>query len=91
VPRSRLGLTLASSRRLQAWREAHPDGKSKQGDYVALWRSAGPEQATGWLASHGWQAEVFDMAERAASYGRPLEQDARHLNGARLVDAERRW
>ena len=91
VPRSRLGLTLASSRRLQAWREAHPDGKSKQGDYVALWRSAGPEQATGWLASHGWHAEVFDMAERAASYGRPLEQDARHVNGARLVDAERRW
>jgi hypothetical protein len=31
------------------------------------------------------------MAERAASYGRPLEQDARHVNGARLVDAERRW
>src|ERR1017187_917495 len=91
VPRSRLGLTLASSRRLQAWREAHPDGKSKQGDYVALWRSAGPEQAPGWLASHGWHAEVFDMAERAASYRRPLEQDARHVNGARLVDAERRW
>ena len=87
---SRLGLTLASSRRLQAWRETHPAGTSIQGDYVALWQSAGPEQAIGWLASHGWHGEVFDMAERAASYGRPLEHDARHANGARLVDAERR-
>jgi methyltransferase (TIGR00027 family) len=90
VPGSRLGLTLASPRRLQAWREAHPDATSSQGDYVALWRSAGPEQAIEWLASHGWHAEVFDMAERAASYGRPLEQDARQVNAARLVDAERR-
>ncbi|MGO9149208.1 MAG: SAM-dependent methyltransferase [Acidimicrobiales bacterium] len=90
VPGSRLGLTLASSRRLRAWREAHPDGTSEQGDYVALWRSAGPGQAVEWLASHGWRAEVFDMVERAASYGRPLEEDARHVNGARLVDAERR-
>jgi len=90
VPGSRLGLTLASSRRLRAWRAAHPDGTSEQGDYVALWRSAGPGQPVEWLASHGWRAEVFDMAERAASYGRPLEEDARHVNGARLVDAERR-
>ena len=89
VPGSRLGLTLASSRRLQAWREAHPDGTDVGGDYVALWQSAGPEQAIEWLASHGWHAELFDVAERAASYGRPLEPDARHPDGARLVDAER--
>jgi methyltransferase (TIGR00027 family) len=89
VPGSRLGLTLASSRRLQAWREAHPDGTGAGGDYVALWQSAGPEQAIEWLASHGWHAQVFDIAERAASYGRPLEPDARHPDGARLVDAER--
>jgi methyltransferase (TIGR00027 family) len=90
VPTSRLGLTLASSRRLQAWREAHPDGTGGPGDYVALWRSAPPAEAIEWLASHGWHAEVFDVAERSAAYGRPLEQDARRTNGARLVDADRR-
>ena len=90
VPTSRLGLTLASSRRLQAWREAHPDGASGPGDYVALWRSTAPAEAIEWLASHGWHAEVFDVAERSAAYGRPLEQDARRTDGARLVDADRR-
>ncbi|MFZ2055993.1 MAG: SAM-dependent methyltransferase, partial [Acidimicrobiales bacterium] len=90
VPTSRLGLTLASSRRFQAWREAHPDGTSRPGDYVALWRSAPPAEAIEWLASDGWHAEVFDVAERSAAYGRPLEQDARRANGARLVDADRR-
>jgi len=87
---SRLGLTLASSHRLQAWREAHPEGAGEPGDYVALWRSAGAEQAVEWLASHGWHAEVFDIAERAASYGRRLDPDAVGAGGARLVDAERR-
>jgi methyltransferase (TIGR00027 family) len=90
VPTSRLGLTLASSRRLQAWREAHPDGTGGPGDYVALWRSAPPAEAIEWLASHGWHAEVFGVAERSAAYGRPLEEDARRTNGARLVDADRR-
>lgn len=70
VPGSRLGLTLASPRRLQAWREAHRDGTGVEGDYVALWQSAGPEQAIVWLASHGWRAEVFDIAERPATGGR---------------------
>jgi methyltransferase (TIGR00027 family) len=90
VPHSRLGLTLASPRRLQAWREAHLDRTGGPGDYVAFWRSAGPEQAIEWLASCGWHGEVFEVTERAASYGRSLEEDARHTNGARLVDAERR-
>ena len=35
------------SQRLRSWREAHPDGTGAAGDYVALWRSAGPEQAEG--------------------------------------------
>ena len=86
---SRLGLTLASGRRLEAWREAHPDGTGEPGDYVALWRSAGAEQAVEWLAGNGWRADVYDIAERAASYGRPLDRDAPRAGGARLVDAER--
>jgi methyltransferase (TIGR00027 family) len=89
APGSRLGLTLASAHRLQAWREAHPDGTGEPGDYVALWRSAGADQAVEWLASHGWHAEVFDIAERAASYARTLDPDAVHAGGARLVNAER--
>jgi methyltransferase (TIGR00027 family) len=90
APGSRLGLTLASSQRLEAWRQAHPEGTGEPGDYVALWRFAGAEQATEWLASHGWHAEVFDIAERARSYGRPLDPDGLRAGGARLVDAERR-
>jgi methyltransferase (TIGR00027 family) len=94
-PGSRFGLTLASARRLQAWREAHPDGAGGAGDYVTLWRSANAEQAVSWLASHGWQAKVFDVAERANFYGRPLGRDADPAKGperdnrARLVDAVR--
>jgi len=70
-PGSRFGLTLASSRRLQAWREAHPDSTGGD-DYVALWRSADAERAIDWLASFGWRARVFDVRERSAAYGRPL-------------------
>jgi hypothetical protein len=33
---------------------------------------------------------VFDIAERARSYGRPLDPDGLRAGGARLVDAERR-
>jgi methyltransferase (TIGR00027 family) len=89
VPESRMGLTLASPERLQAWRAAHPDGAGRPGDYVALWRSTAPELATEWLAAHGWHAEIFNAAERSAAYGRPIEEHARQTSGARLVDATR--
>ncbi len=85
---SRLGLTLATARRLKAWREAHPEGSSGPADYVGLWRSANAEQAVEWLGSYGWRAKVFDVLERSAAYGRPLSQQARGENNARLVDAE---
>jgi methyltransferase (TIGR00027 family) len=89
VSGSRMGLTLASPGRLEAWKEAHPDGKSGPGDYMALWRSAAPEDATEWLASLGWQAEIFNVAERSVAYGRPPEQAGGNTNRARLVSATR--
>jgi methyltransferase (TIGR00027 family) len=93
---SRLGITLASARRLQAWRAAHCEGATGTGDYVALWRSAKADQTVEWLAAQGWRAKDYDVAERASAYGRPLDQrgagatvGAPERNRARLVDAER--
>jgi methyltransferase (TIGR00027 family) len=87
VPGSRIGLTLAAKNRLEGWRRDHPDGTASPGDYVALWQSTAPDDPIGWLASLGWYAELFDVVERAASYGRPLEESAGTSHGARLVDA----
>jgi methyltransferase (TIGR00027 family) len=90
APGSRFGLTLAAPNRWAAWRAAHPDGQTSPGDYVALWQSAAPEDATGWLQRLGWQAEVFDVEERSSAYGRPIsESNSDQRNGARLVDATR--
>jgi methyltransferase (TIGR00027 family) len=88
VPGSRMGLTLAASDRLGAWRTAHPDGKADRGDYVALWRSTAPADPVGWLAAYGWQATLYDVAERSGAYGRPLD-DSDGVERARLVDATR--
>ncbi|HEY3845032.1 MAG TPA: SAM-dependent methyltransferase [Acidimicrobiales bacterium] len=89
VQGSRLGLTLASPHRLAAWQEAHPEGRSVPRDYVALWQSEAPEDVEGWLSSFGWQATVFDSAERSGAYGRPLDEGAVRP-GARLIEATRR-
>lgn len=88
VTGSRMGLTLAASDRLGAWRTAHPDGTADRGDYVALWRSTAPADPVGWLAAHGWQAALYDVAERSGAYGRPLD-DGDGVERARLVDATR--
>jgi len=85
---SRFGLTLASSRRLKAWREAHLDASGGASDYVALWRSANAERAVAWLARFGWQAKVFDVGERSASYGRPLERQAAHVAPGAVQQAQ---
>jgi methyltransferase (TIGR00027 family) len=93
VPGSRLGLTVASPERLRAWRRAHPDGRAGPGDYVALWRSTGPEDPASWLASHGWEAAVYATAERSMAYGRSVDEDGvsgGEKSGAGLVDATRR-
>ncbi len=89
VTGSRMGLTLAASDRLAAWRKAHPEGKAERGDYVALWRSTAPADPTAWLAALGWNAALFDVAERSAAYGRPLDDGDGGADGARLVDATR--
>ena len=88
-----MGLTLAPSDRLAAWRRAHPEGTAERGDYVALWRSTAPADPTRWLAALGWSAALFDVAERSAAYGRPLGDvdgdGGGDGNAARLVDATR--
>lgn len=89
APGSRMGLTVASPERLRAWRAAHPDGPRGRGDYVALWRSGGPEDPVGWLAPLGWRATLFRTAERASAYGRVLSTVGGELSGAGLVDAVR--
>jgi methyltransferase (TIGR00027 family) len=91
VTGSRMGVTLAAPSRLEAWRRDHPDGSSSRGDYVALWHSTAPEDPVGWLASFGWQADVFDLAERLRAYGRPLDESAQRTHSnAGLVAAIRR-
>lgn len=90
--RSRFGLTLASARRLEQWRRAHPDGTGTEHDYLALWRSANAEQAVEWLAAGGWRAQLFEVSERSAAYGRPISSEPTggiRETGARLVDATR--
>jgi methyltransferase (TIGR00027 family) len=95
VPGSRMGLTLAAPERLEAWRRAHPYGaasRPRPGDYVALWQSTAPEDPVGWLESCGWRAEIFDVAERSAAYGRPLgdqEGTSHTSHTSHLVDAVR--
>jgi methyltransferase (TIGR00027 family) len=89
LPGSRMGLTLAASDRLAAWRKAHPDGQVEGGDYVALWRSTAPADPIGWLSALGWSATLFNVAERSAAYGRPLKDGAAGPDSARLVDATR--
>lgn len=89
APGSRFGLTLASSERLAAWRAAHPDGAFDPADHVGLFRSTAPDDAVAWLAGQGWRADVFDVEERSAAYGRPIQVPAPGRHGARLVDARR--
>ena len=93
VPGSRMGVTLAASARLATWRKAHPDADTVRGDYVALWQSTAPAEPADWLASFGWDATIFDVADRSAAYGRPLDDSLVNAEGgrseARLVDATR--
>jgi methyltransferase (TIGR00027 family) len=42
------------------------------GQYAALWKGGLGEDAPGWLGRHGWRPRLHDLAELAASYGRPV-------------------
>ena len=61
------------------------------GAIVALWRWDGPDDPVGWLAGHGWSADVYDREERAVAYGRPLALAAAPTAATRtlLIDARR--
>jgi len=39
--------------------------------YTALWKGGLGEDASDWLARHGWRTQTHDFATVAASYGRP--------------------
>jgi methyltransferase (TIGR00027 family) len=86
---SRLGVTLAAPKRLEEWRARHPDGIASPGDYVALWQSTAPEEPSEWLEQLGWRAQLFNVAERASAYGRPLPSADEGRHGAHLVEAVR--
>jgi len=86
---SRFGLTLADGDRLTQWRATHPDGPTQPRDYVALWQSDTPDDASSWLGALGWSARFFHAAERSADYGRAPVEGALDSSGPRLVDAVR--
>jgi methyltransferase (TIGR00027 family) len=89
VSGSRFGLTLAARTPAEEVRPANPRGEAKPRNYKALFQSTAPDDPREWLASHGWHAEFFDMAERSDSYGRPPRVDELDVDHARLVDATR--
>jgi len=42
------------------------------GQYTLLWKGGLGEDGPGWLSRHVWQPQIHDLAELAASYGRPV-------------------
>src|SRR6266567_1989736 len=46
-------------------------GMPAMDQYIALWKGGLGEDAPGWLSRHGWQSQLHDRAELAASYRRP--------------------
>lgn len=93
APGSRLGVTLSG------YDPTATDGAGDRapGEFVPgrarprvteLWRSAGPGDPAAWLDGHGWDATVYESAERAAAYGRPMR--SANVRPRHLVDAVRR-
>ena len=47
-------------------------GMPAMDQYTSLWKGGLGENAPGWLSRHGWQSQPHDLAELAASHGRPV-------------------
>jgi methyltransferase (TIGR00027 family) len=41
-------------------------------EYAALWKGGLGRDTAGWLDRHGWRTETHELADVAASYGRPV-------------------
>lgn len=76
---SRLALEHVSESRLNAMRARR---HSAETDFSNLWLSGLTEDPLERLACYGWQATVYDTGERAAGYGRPVQE---------ALDATSRW
>jgi methyltransferase (TIGR00027 family) len=48
--------------------------------YAALWKGGLGQDTVDWLGRHGWRTEVHELADVAASYGRPVP-DGGSLSG----------
>jgi methyltransferase (TIGR00027 family) len=51
---------------------AQSAGMPTMDQYTSLWKGGLGEDASGWLRRHGWQPQIHDLAQLAASYGRPV-------------------
>lgn len=51
---------------------AQTRGMPTMDPYTSLWKGGLAEGAPGWLGRHGWKPQLHDLAELAASYGRPV-------------------
>ncbi|MEY9846456.1 methyltransferase (TIGR00027 family) [Streptacidiphilus sp. BW17] len=85
APGSRMGLTLGSRGVIDRFgADAGP------GSAASMWVSEMPEDPVGWLAGHGWDAEVYTLRERGAAYGRPISTPPQSKEGpGSLVSAVR--
>ena len=67
APGSRLSLERNNAARTLA-----EGDRSGIEEYATLWKGGLGGDTAGWLGRHGWRTEVHDLADVAASYGRPL-------------------
>lgn len=94
APGSRLAMTTLSQQGMDEVKDrldrAGPD-QTPGAELMRMWQSGTPADPVSWLAGHGWLAELFDPAERAATYGRPgLFDDLDYKSGTRgLISAVR--
>jgi methyltransferase (TIGR00027 family) len=51
---------------------AQTRGMPTMEQYTSLWKGGLGQDAAGWLSRHHWRPQIHDLAELAASYGRPV-------------------